>query len=186
MSEHANNPTYAVGKVNDVPIVYIKDENRNVPIKPICEAIGIDSDSQLQKIKRNKILNSVAVIITATGSDGKRYEMSCLPYKYIFGWLFSIDISRVAPEAAEAVERYQNECYDVLYQHFVEHKQYVEEKQAETEVFLSIVDEAKCDFRNARSVLANAEKKLQEVRKLSFQEWKDRKRVQQLPLVFNE
>lgn len=186
MQNHTNNPTYAVGKVNNVPIVYINDENRNVPINPICDALGIDANGQIQKIKRHKILSSTTCMIHAVGADNKNREMVCLPYKYIFGWLFSIDISRVAPEAAEAVERYQNECYDVLYQHFVEHKQYVEEKQADTEVYLSVVENAKKDFRNARNVLAEAERGLQQVRKLTFQDWKDSKRVQKLPLVFND
>lgn len=186
MSNTINQTTYAVGKVNNVPIVYIKDENRNVPIKPICDALGIDSEGQNQKIKRHKILGSVACMIKATGSDGKKYDMSCLPYKYIFGWLFSIDITRVSPEAAEAVERYQTECYDILYRHFVLYKHFVEERQAKIDILLDKREIAKDNFKEARNILADIERDIKQVRTVTFHDWQDLQRVQPLPLVFEE
>ncbi len=32
------------------------------------------------------ILGSVVSIIDTTGSDGKQYEMLCLPLKVVYGW----------------------------------------------------------------------------------------------------
>ena len=49
--------------------------------------------------------------------------MFCLPLKYIFGWLFSIDESKVNPRSKEIFIRYKDECYDVLYDHFVQRAQ---------------------------------------------------------------
>jgi len=181
MLKQSDQSTYLVGKVNNVPIVYIKDENKSVPIRPICEAIGITYSSQLQKIKNNKILGSVVLMINTTGSDGKQYEMSCLPYKYIFGWLFSIDISRVNQEVQEIVETYQRQCYDVLYRHFVEHKQFVEEQQLEIDACLDVFLDAKRKFKNARHLMYESEKQLDTVRKRTFEEWKNNKRIQKIP-----
>lgn len=41
--------TSIIARVNNVDIMSISDE-RLVPIKPICEALGIDSEAQRQKI----------------------------------------------------------------------------------------------------------------------------------------
>ena len=63
-------------------------------------------------------MNSVAALRASTGADGKKYEMLCLPVRYIFGWLFTINPANVKPEAQEAVRVYRRSCYDALYQHF--------------------------------------------------------------------
>lgn len=60
-----------ISKINGVEIVTVDREGEIfVPIKPICEAIGIDVESQRDKIQADEILNSVAVFCTATGADG--------------------------------------------------------------------------------------------------------------------
>lgn len=108
-----------ISKINGVDIVTVgRNGEIFVPIKPICEAIGIDVESQRDKIQADEILNSVAVFCTATGADGKQYEMHCLPLRYTYGWLFTVNPKKVAPEAREAVAVYRRECYDVLYEYF--------------------------------------------------------------------
>jgi uncharacterized protein YktB (UPF0637 family) len=89
-----------------------------VAIKPICTVLGIDSQPQIERLKRNRKFASVATIMTATGSDSKGYKMICLPLKFVFGWLASIDTSKVKKEVREQIEDYQMECYEVLYDHF--------------------------------------------------------------------
>lgn len=89
-----------------------------VPIKPICEVLGIQHAGQMEGIKNHPILGSVVQPHYTTGGDGKRYEMLCLPIKYVFGWLLSIDARKVKPEAAEAVIQYQEKAYDALYDYF--------------------------------------------------------------------
>jgi hypothetical protein len=44
--------------------------------------------------------------------------MLCLPLKYLNGWLFGVNASRVKPELRERVIQYQRECYDILAQAF--------------------------------------------------------------------
>lgn len=84
-----------ISNINGVDIVTVdRDGEIFVPIKPICEAIGIDVESQRDKIQADEILNSVAVFCTATGADGKQYEMHCLPLRYTYGWLFTINPKR--------------------------------------------------------------------------------------------
>lgn len=108
-----------ISKINGAEIVTVeRDGETFVPIKPICTAIGVDYSAQYNKIQTEEILVSVIAIIATTGADGKTYEMVCLPLKFIYGWIFTINPGKVAPEARESVIRYRRECYDVLYDHF--------------------------------------------------------------------
>ncbi|WP_255504022.1 phage antirepressor N-terminal domain-containing protein [Moraxella sp. VT-16-12] len=49
--------------------------------KPICENIGLDWDSQRKRIERDEVLNSVKVMMTATGSDSKPNYTKCSAYQ---------------------------------------------------------------------------------------------------------
>lgn len=109
-----NQQTLTATLVNGIP---------HVALKPICQNLDLDWSAQVQKIKRHPILNQVVVMMTTNsiGKDGKSYmkEMLMLPLEYLNGWLFGIDSNRVKPEAKEAVQMYQRECFNVLAAHFM-------------------------------------------------------------------
>ena len=61
-----------ITRINNTDIVTVdKDGETYVPIKPICEAIGVDAKSQRAKLQEDEFFASVGAIITSTGSDGK-------------------------------------------------------------------------------------------------------------------
>lgn len=93
-----------------------KDGTKYVAVKPICENLGIDWDSQRVKIKSNPILNSTTAIITVVAEDGKLREMVCLPIDMINGWLFTINLNKVSEEIRPVVFYYQKECYRALFE----------------------------------------------------------------------
>jgi len=106
-------------QINQVEINFPRDgEIILVPIKPVCEALGIDHSVQYQTIKNHPILGSTVVENTTVAGDGKARNMLCLPLKYALGWLFSIDARKVKADAAEAVIRYQEAVYDAIYEKF--------------------------------------------------------------------
>ena len=132
--------TKTIVRVNNVDIIATNDEQL-VAIRPICEALGIDEEGQRQRIVRDEILSSVACMIKATGRDGKQYEMYCIPLRYVFGWLFSIDTSRVSEEARPIVTAYKKECYDALYQHFfATQRRQLEQNRQEIELLERLAD----------------------------------------------
>jgi hypothetical protein len=67
--------TKTVAKVNNVSIVVNRGDKELVPIKPICEALGVAANKQMGKIREHPILSSVATLGVSTGSDGKEYEI---------------------------------------------------------------------------------------------------------------
>lgn len=107
-------------KINKVDVVCPLDKGEQyVAIKPICEILGVSHQGQFKRIQADEILSSVVNQWLTTGADSKKYDMTCLPLRYVFGWLFSIDTEKVKPEAKEQVIKYKRICYDVLYDHFM-------------------------------------------------------------------
>ena len=177
--------TKTVAKINQVEIQMVSNtKERLVPIKPICEALGIDVEPQRRKLNEDDFLSSVATSGVATGSDGKQYEMLCLPLEFIFGWLFTINPKNVKEEAREAVSKYRIECYRALYKHFSSQAEFLSEKQSLLDQQLEYVEMVKTEFSSAKSRLSEAQKKLSEARSLTFEDWENNNR--QLGLEFEK
>lgn len=91
-----------------------------VPIRPLCEQLGISWPGQFERIKRDQVLSEVTrgVRVTRTPEEGGEQEMLCLPIEFLNGWLFGIAVARVKPELREKILRYQRDCYRVLWEAF--------------------------------------------------------------------
>lgn len=150
-----------ISKINGVDIVTVdRDGEIFVPIKPICDAIGIDVDAQRNKLNADDFFNSTTAIITAVAADDKEREMYCIRLRDVYGWLATINPGKVAPEAREIVTRYRRECYDVLYEHFTgSMRRTIETNNAEIELLqrinsaISREKEAKFDRKKAEEAL---------------------------------
>lgn len=155
--------TKLIARVNNVDIVSTSDEQM-VAIKPICEALGIDRKSQQEKVKEHPIYSSVGVLKPLTGSDGKVYEMLCLPIEFIFGWLFSINPNNVKEEAREALIKYQFECNHALYTYFYGgQKKLLEQNKIEISL-LEDIDDIKQSIQTSKSELSKKQKLLEQIR----------------------
>ncbi|GAB3960187.1 hypothetical protein GCM10028805_57500 [Spirosoma harenae] len=97
-----------------------EQENEQVwiPIKPICDGVGVDSQTQYKQIKKHPILSRVYSLRYVHDASNRQQEMFCLPIDYVHGWLFSINIDRMKAEVKPVLIIYQQECYRVLYEHF--------------------------------------------------------------------
>lgn len=89
-----------------------------VPIRPICDALGVSNQMQQRKLSADTGRWSV-IMMMMVGADGKAREMLCLPLARVFGWLATISPTRVKPEARERLITYQRECAHVLFEHFM-------------------------------------------------------------------
>ena len=87
--------TLTVTKVNEVMILVSNDPERLVPIKPICEALGIDSEPPRKKIQEDLDLSSTASLSMVVASDGNAREMHCWTLQYVFGRLFTVNSTMV-------------------------------------------------------------------------------------------
>jgi hypothetical protein len=97
-----------------------------VPIRPICDFLGVDWRSQYQRIRRDPVLSKhFAGVVVTTTPDPKRggggaQQTNCLPLDYLNGWVFDINADRVKVEIRDRVIRYQEQCYRILANSFME------------------------------------------------------------------
>lgn len=149
--------------INGVEIVTFSDDNNVfVPVKPICDAIGVAYQAQHLKLQEHEILAPTITLRVIVAADGKKREMVCLPLEFVYGWIFTINPKNVSEMAREDVLRYQRECYTALYNHFAGSlRRRLEENNAEIEALQAVnaaiirEKEAKAERRKAEEVLAN-------------------------------
>jgi hypothetical protein len=102
----------------------VADGTVYVPVRPICDLIGVNWAAQYQRIQRDPILSEVVsgVVVTPTPRDNKfanPQEMICLPLDFLNGWLFGMNANRVKSDIREKLLTYQRECYRVLAEAFL-------------------------------------------------------------------
>lgn len=84
-----------------------------VPVRPLCDFLGVDWSSQRRRLVGDPVLSGeVRPVVIST--DGGPQEMLCLPLDLLNGWLFGINPNRVRDDIRERLIRYQRECYRVL------------------------------------------------------------------------
>lgn len=154
-----------ISKINGVDIITVdKDGETYVPIKPVCDALGIDAKSQRAKLQEDEFFASTGVIITSVAADEKEREMFCIRLRDVYGWLATINPGKVAPEAREAVTHYRRECYDVLYEHFTcSMRRTIETNNAEIEL-LRQINSAITEEKEAKARRKKAEDALDKLR----------------------
>lgn len=160
-----------VAKINNVEIVVIENGEKRVAIKPICDILGVAYQGQIDKIKTDEILGSTIMLSMTVGADEKQREMQTIPFKFVFGWLFTINPKNVSPEAKEAVIKFKLECYNALYNHFTAYADFVEQKQTVVEEKLKKYEEAKASYNNAHKLMKEVEKELKQARQLTFSDY---------------
>ena len=111
---------------DEILAVRIENGSIFIPVRPICELLGLDWSAQTRRIRRDPVLSKWAkfVAITATNPEkaqkGGNPNMLCLPLDYLSGFLFGVSASRVKSELRERVILYQEQCYKVLSEAFLD------------------------------------------------------------------
>ena len=88
-------------------------------IKPICEYLGIDFESQGTRIKNDPILSRVSGVYPVHDASGRLQNSVSLPTHHVHGWLFSINTHRItSDDARERLLLFKEKCYQVLFEYF--------------------------------------------------------------------
>jgi len=152
---------------DEITAVLVEDNERRrvfVPVRPICDYLGVDWSAQYRRINRDPVLLEVitpCVVVTATqGQPDQRREMQCLPLDYLNGWIFGVNANRVKAEIRDNLIRYQRECYRVLADAFLPPDLSVQPVDTD--------DQALMQLHNMALVIAATTKEMLEVRQLSL------------------
>lgn len=94
-------------------VLMIKTNGKpHVILKPVFDHIGLDSDWQIRKIQKQPW--AVTGVTTATGQDGKRYQMITADVRTFLMALALVPASRVNEAARHLLIAYQSEVADVI------------------------------------------------------------------------
>lgn len=109
-----------LGLVNGQSVQIVHHEGEvYVPIKPICEILGVNYTTQMEKIQNHPIFGSSTIPLRGTvAADNKEREMIVMNLRFVFGWLFSINANNVKEEIRENLIKYQLECNRILFNAF--------------------------------------------------------------------
>ena len=83
-----------------------------IALKPICAALKVDWQAAHKKLISDEMLAPVSSIQTMQINDDQMRKYVCLPERYVYGWLFSLN------SASEELKKYKLKCYDLLYDYF--------------------------------------------------------------------
>ena len=69
-----------ITRINDVAIAATSNEQGDIliPIRPICETLGVAYQPQIAKVKDDSILGSTVTLSVTVGADGRQREMVCV------------------------------------------------------------------------------------------------------------
>jgi len=84
-----------------------------IALKPVCEALGVDFIRQYKNVSDDSILRpSLSKQTILVPGDTQPRKFICLPEKFIYGWIFSIQSS------SPGLQEYKGKCYEILYDYF--------------------------------------------------------------------
>lgn len=108
-----------------------------IALKPILDALNLESDRYLKKTKRDAFfsgcLDTLSIQVEKNGILQGR-NMVCLPEKFIYGWICFLNSDNI-----DLIE-YKKTCYELLYNHFhgtiTNRKELLlQKKDVETQIF---------------------------------------------------
>jgi hypothetical protein len=94
-----------------------------IPLRPLCEYLGLDWSSQLKRTRRDEVLseslNSVVIMTTELKGVGRgKRETLCILLEQLPGWLFGLETGKVKVELRDKIIKYRRECFKVLWNAF--------------------------------------------------------------------
>jgi len=141
-----------------------------VACKPISDGIGLSWGQQSQKIQKDSRLS--CSLRCTTGSDGKEYQMLCIPVEKVGTWLHSISALRVKESIRPLLEQFQEQLSNVLYMHLT--GQLTKERLDD---FVAIIKELKSEVADCRRIIAQQQEQMaQQAAKIEELERRERLR----------
>ena len=98
---------------------------------------------------------------------GGMQKVFCIPLEKLNGWLFTINTNKVKPEVREKLIAYKNECFKVLYDHFLQ-------KAAQSKAFPENFDKRISGYKGQ---LAKRKKEAENLR-IEVALWKEETKIQ--------
>ncbi len=150
-----------VARMNNIDLVVIEDGEKYVAITPICKVLGIVPHKELEKMKKDLALNDELRLVSITSPVGKLVEMDVISYKYVFAWLYGLNVDA-------QYKATQLECHSVLWNYITEYTAFLKMKGELIAEKLAAVEHLDLQFQQAKLQLIEAKEELQAARNLTY------------------
>jgi hypothetical protein len=97
---------------HQIKCVHDADGTPYVPLKWLCEILGIDNNQQRMDVKCCVGFNWK--MVSFKGEDGRHRRMFCLPLEKMYFWIYRVDSSIVRPGIKERLVAYHEESPPAL------------------------------------------------------------------------
>ena len=174
--------TINVAIINNVSLQVVADDREQlVAVKPVCEILGVNYTTQVEKLKEHPIFSSTIPLRGTVGADGKTREMLCIPLRLVPGWLFSINPDNVKEEVRENLIQFQLKCNDVLFDYFFNRADFAYKKEKAVAKAKEVYDEKAELLRVAKSELKVAETNFNKALNVTFEDYLNDRQQLTLP-----
>lgn len=104
---------------DNVVAVQMESGDIYVPIRHLCELLGVSYQGQIDRIRRDPVLEKYeSLVVIDDERRGGPQATNCLALKFVPGWLFGISARRVKESVRDKLVLYQEQVYDVIWQAF--------------------------------------------------------------------
>jgi hypothetical protein len=93
--------------------IYIEGEGIAVPIRVVCDALGIDLDTQSQRLREHEVLSRGLRVVRAP-VEGRVRSVMALHLKYLGFWLATITPGLVREDVRPKLVAYQLELVEII------------------------------------------------------------------------
>ena len=174
--------TVNIAVINEVSLqVVVDDREQLIPIKPVCDILGVNYTSQVDKLKEHPIFRSTIPQRGTVAADGKEREMLCIPLRFFSGWLFSINPNNVKEEIKEKLIQFQLKCNDILFDYFFNRAEFALKKEVAIAKTKEVFDEKTELVRLAKSEQKVAEADYKKALSLTFEQYEAERTQLKLP-----
>lgn len=90
-----------------------RDHEAFIPVRPICDQLNVAWQPQHRKITSPDFEGCVTIMVTQD-TIGRAQEMVCLAYPDFMVWLSNLTVSKVKPEAQEALRHLKREIKTLI------------------------------------------------------------------------
>jgi hypothetical protein len=139
--------------------VFREGEGIAVPVRVLCEALGLDLRSQSERLRKHDVLRQ-GLRKELVPIEGRVREIAVILHKYIPFWLATISPHQVHEDVRPKLVRYQTELVDVLA------KLYLQPKASSPTAVQRRLDEAIEDIRLLMSAQRDQEQRITNIEEI--------------------
>jgi hypothetical protein len=96
-----------------LPSAIVEGDGVLVPVRKICEALGLDTRYQLQRLREHEVL-LVGLREIRIPIEGRLRVVAAIHHRYIAFWLATVTPHQVSDQMRPKLVRYQRELVDIL------------------------------------------------------------------------